>query len=101
MEKRKGPGRPPKVEPTPQELEIKELKKALAEAETKAQDNYAYAKQVGTETETLRSELSTEKKRSKEIIDTLSYTIDTFENTIRMLRKAIERDLIKTYDEVK
>jgi len=100
MATKKGPGRPPKVAPTQEELEIKELKKALEDAQTKAQSNFEYAKQVGTETEQLRAELKVEKQRSKEVIDTLSYTIDTFENTIRMLRKAIERDLIKQYDEV-
>jgi len=92
MSAKKGPGRPKKVL-TPEETDIELVRKELAKETSRANQNHEYARQVGIEVEQLRQSVNAEKQRLKEVIDTVSYVVDTFENTIRMMRKAIERDL--------
>lgn len=101
MEKevKKGPGRPRKTTSTkpPKTETIKALKEQLAKAEEAAATNLEYAKQASKEADQAFELSQTTKEQVKGMVDTMSYVIDSFENLIRLLRKAIELDLTKKH----
>ena len=95
-ETKKSVGRPKKPRP-PKEETITGLKTELKRAKEVADNNLEYAKQAHRDLSRISEESNKNRNQIKDVIDTVSFMLDSMENLMRLLRKAIERDLIKDH----